>query len=279
VKGVKVEVENLDRVQKVLLEYKDRFQSVMSTSCYEGAKFVQSYVLARIPRSEEYAGYRKALRIAKVTGLPAETPAWCAYIDIRLAGGRAVDPKRTSITVVAKKRRADSEKQPRRTPVSVLEKFGPWTYETIPYLPSKAEADVTFQRVTKVEADRIAKQNKRTRSLWTRALARAGRTNPDTPAKVKTSDANDSKMTDMERKAIDLEFGLGGGAPVPAWKIAAATFQRTQLGTIAQRDRVVQGALVEAEVERWRNYPPAREGTVPLSTVDKFLPFSEKIAK
>jgi hypothetical protein len=201
---------------------RSRFNAWARLTARNAGDFIADAVKDRIPRSsDELVAYRESIKVFDVK-------------DVRTGGKKLVpvaivsDPRATVMgdddaTKVALW--VDPAPIGRFNPaVDILEKFAPWTPDTLPWWPPSGVADIVSQKVRDDEF--VAIRDARTRDLprVVSALTRAG-------VRARKPKKNDYKgrrvMSGVALMALRMEFGVPGApSDSPHWRPAIRDLKR-----------------------------------------------------
>jgi hypothetical protein len=259
-------IQNLDRF---VSEWPARTRALRGYLSFLAANYVLHAMLERIPKKEEWKAYRMALRVYKVTGADAVDAVYSIRVDLRHRAVRKVDPPKSILFVkVPKKMRT-----PKRE-IVLLEKYNPWTYDTIPFVPSKADAVVIVRRVATREAVRVAKEKVRVLKKIRVEMARVGK-RMRKASKVHVS-KRASNIPDVVFEALKLEFGLGGAAK-PHWRPAIRDLIGPGLRRIKRTKPDLSKALLAESFTGWKKWPPRTRRSLRHADAKLFIPFQKKL--
>jgi hypothetical protein len=157
-----------------------------------------------IPGTTEY---RKRLMITEIRDKGAK--AWWAIVASGKQFGKAeYDPNRNIFQVATRFPGIEGD------PVyEILELMGPWTVETLPFIPSQRAGQVVMRTVTEAEVESVKNKNFKNGALTKTKMIKYGLMFE--PRHIVYRELR--VMTDVEVEAIRMEFGLKEKAK-PHWR-------------------------------------------------------------
>lgn len=154
-----------ERALRASAMMKSRLRVFRQWVLYEFAASVESGVRKLVPQGKDTDRYVRSLRLTRIAA-GAAVDVFSYGVNPRSVG-REVDPALALVFV--------RPRGPRRDPaVAVLARYGPWTLDTIPFLPSKKAAATVLREVSELARGAVSRARLRDKPAWTRALARAG---------------------------------------------------------------------------------------------------------
>lgn len=216
-----------------------------------------------LPDRAAYRVYRRSLRLVGVMGMPG---TWGVQADPRAAGVKKLDAQKTAIYI-----------KPRpggRAPafVYVLRKWGPWTVETIPFIPERNVCLVEYRRVTRGFVVSVAARNRTQKRLWQHTLGQVGK--KTSSAQLSAVPPKVGKVPDFALDALRLEFGLNGVRAIPHWGPALGNLARGGLRAISTEEHLLR--LLNAADQSWK-LPPPREATISQSDAADLTFFQKRL--
>jgi len=245
-----------------------RFQKLIP---YLAAEYVRRDMLERIPKTEDMAAYRASLGVAQVTGGPKEINAYALRSNMRHRRVRKVDAPKTVLYIRSKRqlRRVKPE-------VRVLERFSPWTLQTLPFMPKRNDALVISRRVSKQEADKVAKLRTADRPQWRHELNRLGKREVKKDRRLKVP-KKAHIVPDVAFEALRMEFGLGGVKPKPHWRPSIRKLIAIGFKSMLRRDPRLKYTFTRLGFQGWKHWPPKTKTKIRLAEARNYLPFQRKL--
>ena len=253
-------------------ELEERFRSLHRTVSYLAAKDAHELILSSIPGGSEYADLRKSMRISEI-GVGNDAGAYSVHAPVKGRRVRKIDVPKTVIYVRAK------SKLTRPDPaVKLLEDKGPWTVDTIPFWPNKKEATVVQRKVTRKEADTVAKEQQGKLSGIRAELLEMGR-------RIKPAKAGDpghvkrggKAVPDVGMQALELEFGGQGKRSKPVFRkmVSAVKGSMRRMG---HKNKVIGQTVSDPNSKRYKNFPP-RMSKISVSKAKDFSGFQKRLGR
>lgn len=235
------------------------------------AEAVQRDVVENIPTGREWKTYRQGLETVRISG-NRKAPAFAVVLSARAATStrtRKVDSTSTLIYIRSRRRLAKLSDV-----VRILERYNPWTPETLPFTPAAREARMISKKVTRQTASRVTRDRKRDRTFWSVELQRAGHKEVKKDKRLRTS-AVAKPQPDAAYPALRLEFGLGQKAH-PHWRPAIRPFTR-QPGHAILREAPNLVDLFDPAFRGWKTWGGKVQRTISRAEAKRFTPFQNKL--
>lgn len=253
-------------------ELDERFEALQRIIPYLTAKHGLKKLLSGIPGGSDYKDLRKSLRISEIP-MGKKGGAYSIHVPVKGRRIRKVDVAKTVIYVRAKKKLTRPDPA-----IKILEDRGPWTADTLPFWPNKKEALVVQRKVTKKEADRVAKEQKNKLPRILTELKEAGRT----IKKPKAGESGHVKrkgkaVPDVAMQALGLEFGGTGKKSRPVFR-RMIRFILLLMRRLAKKEPVIKQVLTDANSKKYNQYPP-RVGRVSMGEAKKFIGFQKRLGR
>lgn len=266
---VGLEVKGLQEAIALVQEWQKRARAVQRQFLYRAVREIYNEVQESIPATS--GELRDALQMQRVKGL-SETES--GYVIRALPKGRAVTEAESESTVLYVAARANLMRSiPDAT--RILEEFGPWTFDTIPYPPDPKTAEVVSRRVSRREVLRVSKLRKRNRPALNRAMAKAGLRRRELDQTEGTRAV--TAVPDVVLESLRLEFGLGGAPSKPHWRKAILRLaSRGGAGMIA-RKREFRRAMTDPAFKAWKQWPKRLTGAVTVAEAKQYVPFQKRL--
>jgi hypothetical protein len=252
-------------------EWARRQSYTMARLVHQTATEVKELVSERIPTKDDYATYASSMEVVKVAGVrPEEGVAYAIRVKPKARRVRQVDSKKVVLYIRPRRRLARVPPQ-----IEVLEKYNPWTLDTLPFMPKKREALVIMRRVNGREVTKIGEQRKRDKPQWRKELTRVGA--PPAKAAHKPKLGRHTKaLPDVAFEALRLEFGLGV-QPRPHWRPALHQFLPGGFRSMLRKMPGLQAALTNPKFSGWRKGPPKTRNRIRVQDAMSFVPFERKL--
>lgn len=228
-----------------------RMKAVQKMYCYIAADLLLKKLLSKIPRVDKWREYRDALELAEVP--VSDSSAFVVRAKLRARRVKTIDAGRTVIYVRAKKKldRPDDS-------VKILEDYGPWTPDTIPFWPDRDKALVIQRKVTKREADKISVKQEKKRSEISRKLADAGYRDGGAKDKRARRKRTGKAVPDVTFEAMTLEFGSPEVRAVPAWRTSLSEIRSIDIPRAHDTYGNLNDTLFDPRFNRWDKWPSVK---------------------
>jgi len=236
--------------QKVLKKLGVRIDALKSTVVYMAAEYLLRETYSKIPNDPQFIGYKESIKLVEITGMKQKGSAYAVISQPKHAKITETKDTKTIIRVVANRRRVRGIPES----VRILEKYGPWTPDTIPFLPKKSEALVVSRQVTGRHAAVIARQRDHDRPLWRNELEAVG-IRVGSKKRVSRGPGRLTAIPDTYFLASRLEFGLHGTKPAAHWRPSLGNL-KTQGSKIITNHNVFI-ATFDPKYNGWKKWPPS----------------------
>lgn len=262
------------RAEEVLAlaeQWSKRADKLKAALPYYGALYVKRELLQRVPKKAEWKSYRQSLEVARIAGLSPGEFAFAVRTNMKHRAVRKMDAQRTVLYVRVRKQLRKVAPE-----VFVLEKYGPWTMDTIPFTPERSDAYVISRKQTKLAVDKVAKARRKDRSKWRAELDRAGFREVKKDTRIKVP----KKLRAIPEMALDvlkLEFGLGGAKPKAHWRPAIRRLILTGVKEILRTKHELKRSMTSLSARQWKRWPPKTRHKIGISQARSFIPFQKKL--
>lgn len=233
------------------------------------------------PLAKEYKDGIRSLRVADAAVIPREDIGrkkrmtnvreqhWAA-LAIRAHVTKANVLRRDKKTVIITVRPHKSRMTKAPKYIWPLVRYGPWTIDTIPIMPSKEDAVLTYKKVNPTDVVDVEKKNAKDMEKTLYLLSKEGKTVKSKKHLFKEIEA----VEDLEYHVLRREFGLVAGQK-PIWR------------PVIRRMRMFGPAyLLKTNVQLWRAlFDPSYRGygmlgrfsEIRKDDVKAFMSFQEKV--
>lgn len=143
-----------------------------------------------------------------------------------------LDPKKTKVktlkkessllTIKVKNKSYDKDRK-----LLVLQKYSPWTLDTLPYMPDKRFAEIITKQAKETEVRAVKEAKKKEEYKWKRELEALGF---NFSKKIEFS--NNTAVPDFITEAITKEVGLLSSGPSKQWSRALSELGRLDINSI-----------------------------------------------
>lgn len=256
------------RSLRVLPSLAARVRMLQRWTVYLLAEQVRKQVLEGIPKDRSLQSYRRSLKTAR---LLSRHQAFAVYSDGKAAGVSEVDPACT-VVFVRVRRKGLSRPPPQ---VLILQRYSPWTLDTIPFVPTAKEARVVSREVTAPIVRAVAEARQKDEPQWRAELDRAG-SRVSRSDRVPLPKTPGKPLPDVAFAGLRLEFGMGGARAQPHWSPAMRSAPKGLLRAALHRRTDVVKLLSDPASGSWRRLIPHLPPLRP-SEAAKFKHFQQRI--
>lgn len=266
----------IDALMKQLRTYmKKRLPALMGYIAEQAAQEVREDILERVNGTDLEGVYRKSLSVARVTGLNTNKGvAYTLRVNPRAERITPVMAKKTILRVVPRA----SVLVPALPEVLILKNHGPWTPETLPFMPSDRNARLYYQTVTAKEADAVtAKQKDPAQRLKIKTLLdQVGFRPPRQNLKLQTPPPAIRAIPDAAYAGFRMEFGYGGGERVAHW---APSLRALKLGGLRRvlKSKALKNAVERLRFDAWKQWPPRTVDKVSQQDTMRYKAFQKRV--
>jgi hypothetical protein len=243
--------------------WKKRADAARRYAMREAAIAAEEEMKSRLPASGEYGNLGKAVKLFSVQGADS---SYLLTLRARERGSRDLDPNRTVVFITPRKHATTTTS----TAIKVLERYGPWTLETLPIAPKRREATVIYRQVSEKEVRAVRRAVVRSRIKWEPELARAGVTVSANPINLLSVRI----VPDIVSASMNLEFGLRGESR-PHWRPAILLVKRGQV--VRDAMKTARRAMMDPKYMGWRAWPVPVGASVSASELKKYAKFQNKL--
>jgi hypothetical protein len=267
--GVKA-LPNTKSIFKLMQEWPERLPHVMPMVPYLAADFTKRYVKAHLPKGDAMRGYRMGLEVAKVS-TPSGQYMYAVQIDQKNRYVSRVKTARTLLYIHPKKRMAKPN-----SIALILEKYNPWTFESLPLTPDAKYADiVTKKALPKLVSDTTEKRRREKRK-WQAELSHAGMRSFSDKGRLKIGKVSHN-IPGFELEALRLEFGDGKSQPKPLWRLALHHLKKGGIKAFSRDKRIFVYPFTRASFRMWEKWPPRTKHKVSRLKAKQFQAFQKKL--
>lgn len=250
-------------------QWPERARAVQKQFLYRAVSKVYHDVLGLMPSDRREL--RRSLRMQRIRGLSDKADG---YLIRSIPKGAAVTKSEDRAVVLYVARRTGLM-IPIPEATSILEKYSPWTIDTLPYAPDPKTATVISRKVSPREVVKVRKLRKRDRPAWRQEMDTAGiRTSPSIfqprPNQV-------GAIPDTAFESLRLEFGLGGEPSKPHWRRAILGLARRGGTGMIARKREFTRAMTDASFQSWKAWPRKLSGFATVAEAKRYMPFQKRM--
>lgn len=252
-------------VRRLVREWDQRFAAYRQQLTYLAAKRVLENAKKRIPR--ESSAYRDSLHLYRTSS--KDSPVWVVASDQKANKVKTLSTSNTLLFIRPKSREGKPPPE-----VLVLERYNPWTVDTLPFRPKRNDAIVIEKVANERQIETVAKLRNRSRPSWAKELSQLGvsvqRTSKRSqiPREFKTT-------SDTAIEALRLEFGVGKGS-APHWRPSILDLVNRGVLQIRRTRRELTRVLVDSSYRTWKSWPP-RTTLVTPGEVEQVKPFVKRL--
>lgn len=175
-----------------------RYQWFLFEFGKRASKHFYKHILQQISTVPGTSTYRKSLMLAEMRDRSRN--AWWAIVASGKPIGKAKHNPKTSLLIVASRYEGVS-----KDPVSeILESMGPWTVDTIPFIPNPRAGQVVLKQVSEEKIEQTKESNLEQGDVTRAAMIKHGI--PFTPRHIVYDRLR--VIEDVEMTALRIEFGL-----------------------------------------------------------------------
>lgn len=249
------------RALSILAEAEARSAAAQDRMAYHAAMEVYLELMRRIPSGKAYDAYRDALRVAQV-----ERGVYAVYAEPIRKEITGVDATSAALYVQPRRRRGQID------PVAgVLAQYSPWTWDTLPVVPKRADAKIISRKVRPSEVDAIRKDRKQDERTWKAVLKQLG-------VRVRKGSARVISSTqdlgfDIER----IEKGMSSGSLPPHWRPSIRHVLQSKLRSFPTAHPDIVRTLIDPKYKGWKRSPGDALPTISRTKAKSFVPFQKAL--
>lgn len=254
-------------LKKLMVEWKGRTRAMRRFIAHSIAEKAHESLLDKIPKSPSWNAYRTSLQVAEVPGQP-DADVFLVRANPRSRTVRDVDAEDTLLYIRSRQRLRRAKPK-----IQILQKYNPWTLQTLPFTPDRSDAMIISRKVTPREFKSVQRARTKDQMMWRKELQGVGikvpKVRPDKRKSAKT-------LPDVAHAAFRLEFGIGE-QPAPHWRPTIQFVQRQGIKDL-KRDRKLSATMIRPSFTLWKSWAKIKARTkVRVSVARKFMPFQKKL--
>lgn len=204
-------------------------------------RLIHDELLGRIDEIKGAESYKKRLVIAEIRH--SNERAWFAIAAKAISISDAKKESKNQILKVVKRFKLKDERDPIQ---EILEQYGPWTEESIPFVPSQRQAMIVVQNVSEEKYDEVLKRNAADIVEYTKLMSEFKiNTQPrfDVKSKLKV-------VKDLEIQALKIEYRKVPDGK-PHWR-PSIKYGKTQGLRKLMTDKDLIRSMTEASFIKWK---------------------------
>lgn len=254
-----------EQTVRLLQSWPKRSKAMQAQMLYLMTEAFRRSLLEHIPTTADYVSYRQSIEVASFGSM---VPAMAVRVSARKVGTRQVEGDNNILYV---RRSAKMKKIP--PSIAVLEKYSPWTLDTLPFTPKRSEARVIVRRVTRNEVSRVARTRRRDRQEWRPELLRHGISVQQKDA-VKVTEA----IPDVAFEGYRLEFGATGQRGQAHWRPALKSLTDGRLiKRLLEQHREITRVFTDLGFMQWSGWPTRVRSKISENEATKYNSFVQKL--
>lgn len=256
---------------ELIRDWPERMEHVQPMIPYLAAEYVHKYIRAKLPRGSDYRAYRQGLEVAKIRGLGEGEYGYALQINMKSPLVRKIRPNQVLLYVHAKKRSTRTDPT-----VAVLEKYNPWTVDSLPFTPNPK---VGFVKTKKVRAPVVVKTTQarmKQKSAWSRELAHVGHRDVHKDRRLKIP-KKVQFLPAIALEAMKMEFGLGGSKSQPLWRMGVRHALQGGIRAVLRNPKYLVFPLTRPSYKLWKKWPPRTKNFIPATQAKKYTGFQKKL--
>lgn len=260
---------------KLVRDLPERMKHLMPMVAYLSADYVKRVVQAKIPGTQSYKSYKRGLEVAMIRGAGAGAFGYVVQVDTDQPSVKKIQPKKVLLEVYPAKRAAKPDPA-----VLVLQKYNPWTFESLPFKPDSKKGIVVQRKSTTRKVALATKSRLKERSRWSKELSKVGFRSTKKSQQLKLSSSLGGKNGEVPTLSLDalkLEFGLGGARPKPAWRLGVQQLMRSGLKVFARDQKYFVFPLTRWSYKMWKKWPPRLKHSTSALQARRYRGFQSKL--
>jgi hypothetical protein len=262
---------NVEDHVRLVKELPERMEHLMPMLPYLSATYVLKHIKQKLPQGGHYRAYREGLEVAKVSGMSQGEYAYTVHINPKHRLVRSVPGEYVLLYVHQRKRMGRPDPA-----VSILEKFNPWTIESLPFTPNPKFGYVRTKRARPILVANTTAKKMRQRPRWAKELARVGHKQIRKGKQIQLS-RKSQMLSNVAIEALKMEFGLGGAKPNPMWRIAVSKVVREGLRVFSRDKKFSVFPFTKYSYRLWQKWPTRTKSTIQLEQARRYINFQKKL--
>ena len=244
-----------------------RTRALRKRLSYEAAMKTKAGLLERLPTGKAYNPYRDSLVVVEVA-VGGNDYAYAVRSNPEAKKVDKVDVSNTLLYVRSRSRLTKPDPA-----VQVLEKYGPWTMDTLPFTPMSTKATIVSKRVAEATVLKIRKARRKDEYKWRPELLSVGKAvAPARSARIKLPSA----VPDVGYAAFRMEFGIGE-KPIPHWRPTLQELKTTGIKKMARNPKIKM-LFTNPSFTGWKRWEKIHTASkIRPGEARKFVPFQRKL--
>jgi hypothetical protein len=274
-------------------DWEDRYFAYLRAYSAAASRVALKQVKSKSPPDSELGfEYKKRLKLANVEAETFERPIslWESFrkrkhvrANVVTVDGRAtaiiydgkkelvreLDPEKTILRVKSKKKNASKA-------VLVLERYNPWTADTIPWIPKDKDAELVYEKVEENVIDDIRRKRKRQMFKVISVLRKEGvkglKHGSDQASGVKSAGA----ISSVVKRVLQIEFGIGARRR-KHWRFMLKFMKLKGYSEIG-KDARIERIFVDPDYKGWKRLGVLKR-KISKGDMNEFNEFQDKITR
>jgi hypothetical protein len=224
-------------------------------------------LLERLPNNPDYESYRNSLDVVEVT-VGGENYVYALRSNPAYKKTTKIDAPNTLLYVRSRPRLTKPDPA-----VQILEKYNPWTMDTLPFTPKSTKATIISKKVAEATVGKIRKSRRRDEYKWRPELLSVGQAvTSSRTSRIKTPSA----VPDIGYAAFRLEFGIGE-KPIPHWRPTLQDLKTSGIKKMTRSPKIKM-LFTNPSFTGWKRWEKIHTASkIRPSEARKFLPFQRKL--
>lgn len=266
---ININTAQFQEAHALVKQWQRRVLSVRRQFLFRAVDKVYRDILSILPSDRKEL--RRSMQMRRIRGLPESADGYVIRSVPKGAPIPKAEAEKTVIYVAAK----TNLMRPVPIETQLLADYGPWTTDTLPYLPDPKTAAVISRRVSPREVVQVRRLRNQEKPKWRRDMLNAGIRLA--PVGTQSQTADSGAVPDTAFESMRLEFGLGGEPLKPHWRKAIRKLaSRSGAGMIA-RNREFARAMMDPSYRAWERWPRRGAGFVTAAEAKRYRPFQKRL--
>lgn len=252
-------------------EFRKRYRALQHKITGDAARTIKARLIKGLPTDGSYDELRKAFEVSRV-----ETPknkfeaAHVVHADPKSKRIARSSRRNTLVYIkVLGNSRGDTKA------AQVLEKYGPWPLDLLPFEPKSSVARVVHRNVNAREVATI-RRNLNENLAWKTelsAVTRPSRRSPDKRDKRKDV----RSIPDLSFQFKRLEFGLGGEPNLALMRKNVLRYVKKDLPSKFKGTDSYMRVFTRPRFTKWTKWEPETKMTMSMDRVKNYMEFQKKL--
>lgn len=229
--GIKI-LSETNKTMDLLKDIPNRTTYFKKAILFYASQKLKELVVSNIVPSKDTNDYIESIQQAFISTANNKESSYAVMVNPKARKIKKVQTDRTLLYIKPIKKAGKSDPK-----VLILERFGPWTLDTLPFMPDKRIADIVTKKVNENDVRKISQARTKDAPIWKRELQKVGAKLPSDSNKLVSINSRKS-IPDVAFESLRMEFGLDGNESSSHWRRAVSELVSSALLSIMQSKKL-----------------------------------------